>query len=69
MQRGCIAVDKIECDSCHRFLNYGERYLLIDDEKGEKKRFCFDCCLARGYVSHREERGEATATFLPEEQI
>ena len=68
MRRGCIAVGKIECDSCHRFLNYGERYLLIDDEKGEKKRHCVECCFAHGYASYTMEKGKETITFFPNKQ-
>ena len=67
MRRGCIAIGKIGCDGCHRPLNYGERYLVIDDEKGEKKRFCVDCCLSHGYASYKMEKGEETITFLPKQ--
>ena len=63
MRQGCIAMGKIECDVCHNPLNYGERYLIIDDEKGEKKRLCVDCCLAHGYASYIVEKGEKTVTF------
>jgi len=67
MRRGCIATGKIECDDCHRLLLYGERYLLIDDEEGGKKRLCVDCSTAHGYVSHRIEKVKETITFFPDE--
>jgi len=66
---GCIAVGEVQCDGCHRFLGYGERYLVIDDEKGNSQRFCFDCCLKRGHASYREEKGEKIATFFPNSQV
>ena len=66
MRRGCIAVGKVQCDGCHRFLEYGERYLTIDDEEGKKQHLCVDCCLSRGYASYRMERGEQMIIFFPE---
>ena len=67
MHRGCIVVGKVQCDGCHRFLEHGERYLVIDDEKGNSRRFCVDCCFERGYASYRMERGEKIITFSPED--
>jgi hypothetical protein len=66
MRRGCIATRNVECDSCHRSIKYGERYLLIDGEGDEKQRLCIDCCLSRGYISYRTEKGKQIITFLPE---
>jgi len=67
MRRGCIATGKVECDSCHRPIKYGERYLLINEEGDEKQRLCIDCSLSRGYISYRTEKGKQTITFLPKE--
>jgi len=67
MRRGCIAVGQIQCDGCHRPIKYGERYLVIDGEGDEKKRFCVDCCLSRGYASYKTEKGERTITFFPKD--
>lgn len=67
MRRGCIAVGEVQCDGCHKFLEYGERYLVIDDEKGNSKCFCVDCCFERGYASYRVERGEKIITFFPKD--
>ena len=65
MRRGCIAVGEVRCDGCQRSLEYGERYLVIDDEEGNSQRFCVDCCLSRGYASHKTDRGESVITFSP----
>ncbi len=67
MRRGCIVIGKMECDSCHRPINYGERYLVIDGEGDERERLCTDCCQSRGYVSYGTEKGKQIITFLPKE--
>ena len=67
MYRGCIVIGKVQCDSCHRFLEQGEKYLVTDNDEGKKQRFCLDCCLSRGYASYKTEKGEKTITFLPED--
>jgi hypothetical protein len=67
MRRGCIAIGKVECDSCHRPIKYGERYLLIDGEGDERQRLCTDCCRSHGYVSYGTEKGKQIITFLPKE--
>ena len=67
MHRGCIAVGKVECDGCHHPIKYGERYLAINGERDEKQRFCIDCCLSRGYISYRTEKGTQIITFLSKE--
>jgi hypothetical protein len=67
MRRGCIAIEKVECDGCHRLIKYGERYLLINGEGDEKQRLCVDCCLSRGYISYGTEKGKQIITFLPKE--
>lgn len=65
MHCGCIAVSKIQCDGCHRFLKYGERYLSINGEEGKKQRLCIECCLSHGYASFGTEKGEQELTFFP----
>lgn len=67
MRRGCIAIGKVECDSCHRIIKYGERYLLIDGEGDERQHLCIDCCQSLGYVSYGTEKGKQIITFLPKE--
>jgi len=67
MRRGCIAIGKVECDGCHRPINYGERYLLIDGEGDERQRLCTDCCQSHGYVSYGTGKGKQIITFLPKE--
>lgn len=65
MRRGCIALGKSECDGCQRLLRYGEHYLVIDAEGEGKQRFCIDCCLSHGYITHRMLKGKQIDTFLP----
>jgi hypothetical protein len=67
MRRGCIAIEKVECGSCHRLIKYGERYLLINEDGDEKQRLCVDCCESRGYISYGTEKGKRIITFLPKE--
>jgi hypothetical protein len=67
MHRGCIAVGKVECDGCHRLMQYAERYLIINGEGDEKQRLCVVCCLSRGYISYGTEKGKQIITFLPKE--
>jgi len=64
MRRGCIAVGKVQCDGCGRLLEYGDRYLVMDNDEETKQCFCVDCCLSRGYASYKIEKGEKTITFL-----
>ena len=67
MRRGCIAIEKVECDGCHRPIKHGERYLLIDGVGDERQRLCTDCCDSHGYVSYRTEKGKQIITFLPKD--
>jgi len=67
MRCGCIAVGKVQCDGCHRFFEYGERYLVIDGEEENSQRFCIDCCLKRGYASYKTEKRERIITFFPKD--
>ena len=65
MRRGCIAIGKVQCDGCHKFLEHGERYLVINSEEGKKQRLCIDCCLGRGYALPQTEKGYQIITFFP----
>jgi hypothetical protein len=67
VRRGCVSLGKVECDGCHRLIKYGERYLLIDGEGGEKQRLCVDCCMSQGYISYRTEKGKQIITFFPQD--
>jgi hypothetical protein len=64
MWPGCIAIGQIKCDGCHRAIEYGERYLVINGEEGKKERLCVDCCLSRGYASYRMGKEEQPITFF-----
>lgn len=64
MNRGCVAVSETKCDNCKRIIEHGRQYLLIEDDKGNLKHFCTDCCLAKGYARYKTEKGERVITFL-----
>ncbi len=64
MRRGCIVTGEIKCDECHRLVEHGEQYLLMEEEGDEKLRFCVDCCLGKGYAAYVKEKGERVLTFF-----
>ncbi len=73
MRHGCIAIGDIRCDGCGRIIPHPERYLLIEEkdgvevEGGEKKHYCVECSLNKGYARYTEERGQKEVlTFFPE---
>ena len=73
MRRGCMAVGEICCDECGRIIRHSEPYLVFEEEEdsGEEEgrilRYCQDCCLDRGYATHKEDKGERVLTFFPEQ--
>ena len=70
MRRGCISSGELKCDECQQTIPYPDRYLAIDekdgveDEAGETRHYCVECCLKKGYASYKEEKGERTLTFF-----
>ncbi|HJX13080.1 MAG TPA: hypothetical protein VJ377_06075 [Dehalococcoidales bacterium] len=70
MRRGCVSLGEISCDECHSVIPYPDRYLAIDekdgleDDEGEKKRYCVECALKKGYAHYKEEKGERVLTFF-----
>ncbi|MBA7560805.1 hypothetical protein ES708_02436 [subsurface metagenome] len=66
MNRGCISLGQVQCDSCHRIMPYPERYLIIEETEDVKLRLCLDCCLNRGYARYKTEKGESVLTFFEE---
>jgi hypothetical protein len=70
MRRGCISLGEIKCDECHQTIPYPDCYLAVDekdgieDEEGETKRYCVECCLKKGYAHYKEEKGERILTFF-----
>ncbi len=74
MRQGCISLGDIECSKCHRTIEHTERYLKIDEAKGDgtdagqSVRYCIQCAIDKGYARYREEsKGERTLTFFPGE--
>ena len=65
MRRGCIATGETKCDECHRLIEHGEPYLVVEEKEDEKLRFCIDCCLSKGYATYVKEKGERILTFFP----
>jgi hypothetical protein len=65
MNCGCVAAGDVNCDGCHRIIEQGQRYLFMEDEKGEKQRFCVECSLTKGYAAYVMEKGEKVLTFFP----
>jgi hypothetical protein len=65
MNCGCVAAGDVHCDGCQRLIEEGERYLVMEGEKGKKLRFCVECSLARGYAAYVTEKGEKVLTFFP----
>ena len=70
MRRGCISLGEIKCDECQNIIAYPERYLAVDekdgaeDDEGETKRYCVECCLKKDYAHYKEEKGERVLTFF-----
>jgi len=65
MNRGCVAVGDITCDKCRRLIEAGQRYLVVDEEKGKKFHFCVECSVAKGYGGYIKEKGEEVLSFFP----
>jgi RNase P subunit RPR2 len=64
MRRGCISLGEVRCDDCHHIIPYPERYLIVEETEGAILRLCVDCCLKKGYVYHKQEKGERVTTFF-----
>ena len=70
MRRGCVSLGEIKCDGCQKPIPYPDRYLAVneqdgkEDEEGETKRYCIECCLKKDYAHYKEEKGEKILTFF-----
>lgn len=67
MRRGCITVGEVRCESCQRVLEYGERYVVLDDDEGKEHRFCLNCSLSGGYASYKTDKEGQVITFFPKD--
>jgi RNase P subunit RPR2 len=65
MNRGCIAVGETKCKNCHRLIEAGQRYLVMEEKEGKKQHFCVECSVAKGYAAYVKEKGEEVLTFFP----
>jgi len=65
MNRGCVAVGQVGCDTCKRLIEQGDRYLLMEEAAGKRTRVCVDCCLSEGHAAYVKEKGEEVLTFFP----
>ncbi|MDP3878714.1 MAG: hypothetical protein Q8Q07_00200 [Dehalococcoidales bacterium] len=72
MRRGCVSLGEVQCDSCHRFIPFADRYLAITEEGGVEAEtgntayYCTECALEKGYASYKKEDKEGRIlTFLP----
>ncbi len=72
MRRGAISMGDIKCDECQRIIPYPERYLTIEekdgveDDEGEARHYCVECCLKKNYAHYKQEKGETVLTFFKE---
>jgi hypothetical protein len=69
MRCGCIAIGEFKCTMCNRYVEHGERYLLIaenDAPEDKRQRICVDCCLKKKYADYIKEKGEKVLTFFPD---
>jgi hypothetical protein len=67
VRRGCIAIGKVECGGCHRPLEYGEHYLVVDEDGEEKKRLCAECRTGRDHVTPKKKKGKKADSPPPGE--
>lgn len=72
MRRGAISMGDIKCDQCQRTIPYPDRYLTIEekdgveDDEGEARHYCVECCLQKNYAHYKQEKGETVLTFFKE---
>jgi hypothetical protein len=65
MNRGCVAVGEIKCNNCKRLIEAGQRYMVVEEEKGKRFDYCTECAVAKGYAYYMKEKGEEVLTFFP----
>jgi len=61
---GCVSLGDVQCDDCHRIIQCPERYLVVEETEGIALCLCVDCCLNRGCVHYKVEKGERVLTFF-----
>lgn len=63
MRRGCISLGNIKCDKCLRNIPYPERYLTLEEVKGQIRILCMDCCKENGMVKAGSPKEDAEILF------
>jgi hypothetical protein len=63
MRRGCISLGNIKCDECHRTILYPERYLSLEEGRGQNKTLCMECCQEKGLVKSESAGKEEETLF------
>ena len=63
MRRGCISLGNIKCDGCHRTILYPERYLSLEESRGQNQTLCMECCQEKGLVKSEHEGKEEETLF------
>jgi ribosomal protein S26 len=72
MRRGCISSGEIQCGECGNIVPHSERYLAVEEEKGEEvveggktEFYCIDCAIKKGYAVYKDEKDGRILTFFP----
>ena len=63
MRRGCISLGNVDCSECHRTIPYPERYLIMEENKGQNFSLCMNCCQKRGLVRPGSAKDDADKLF------
>ncbi len=63
MIRGCIVIGELECDGCHRTMEHGEQYLVLEEGKN-LTRLCVQCAIKQDYARYVKEKSEKYLTFF-----
>ena len=75
MHKGCISSGDVQCDGCHRMINYAERYLAVDEGNGattdraKETYYCVECALENGFAHYKDEKGERILTFFSQPEV
>lgn len=60
---GCIVIGELKCDGCHRTMEHGEQYLVLEEGKN-LTRLCAQCAVKKDYARNIKEKDEKYVTFF-----